>query len=297
MTPDDFPGVDSPSDAPANETTHSSSTQGRLILMPNALDLGAAEVPLTDVLAGGVIATAAGLLHWVVEDARSARAFLNRVNKVTPLAQTLQATLISELPRVPKGPQRVIPGKPAAKGAPRGSAGAAKPDVATASPWELLLTPVFSGHDIGLLSEAGLPGVADPGALLVAAAHGLGIPVVALSGPSSITLAIAASGLNGQSFVFHGYLQTEVNPRRARLRELEATSKRLQQTQVFIETPYRNAVMLAAALEVLQPTTRLAISCGLTLPDGWSICRTAEEWKAAKIELPDRVPAVFSLLG
>ena len=258
---------------------------GRLLLMPNALDLGAAEVPLTDVLAGGVITAASKLLHWVVEDARSARAFLNRVNKIAPLAQPLQQTLICELPRAPKGAQREIPGKPA------------RPDVAKASPWELLLAPALAGADIGLLSEAGLPGVADPGALLVAAAHDLGIPVVALSGPSSITLAIAASGLNGQSFVFHGYLQTDVNPRRARLRELEATSRRLNQTQVFIETPYRNAVMLEACLEVLQPATRLAISCGLTLPDGWSICRTAAQWKAAKIELPDRVPAVFSLLG
>ncbi|MCK9688327.1 SAM-dependent methyltransferase [Scleromatobacter humisilvae] len=258
---------------------------GRLLLMPNALDLGAQEVPLTDVLAGGVIAQASRLLHWVVEDARSARAFLNRVNKVAPLAQPLQQTLISELPRAPKGAQRTVPGKPP------------KLEVAKASAWELLLAPALAGADIGLLSEAGLPGVADPGALLVAAAHELGIPVVALSGPSSITLAIAASGLNGQSFVFHGYLQTDVNPRRARLRELEATSKRLQQTQVFIETPYRNAVMLEAALEVLQPTTRLAISCGLTLPDGWSLCRTAAQWKAAKVELPDRVPAVFSLLG
>lgn len=258
---------------------------GRLLLMPNALDLGAAEVPLTDVLPGGVITAASRLLHWVVEDARSARAFLNRVNKIAPLAQPLQQTLISELPRAPKGAQRTIPGKPP------------KPEVAKASAWELLLAPALAGADIGLLSEAGLPGVADPGALLVAAAHELGIPVVALSGPSSITLAIAASGLNGQSFVFHGYLQTDVNPRRARLRELEATSKRLQQTQVFIETPYRNAVMLEAALEVLQPTTRLAISCGLTLPDGWSLCKTAAQWKAAKVELPDRVPAVFSLLG
>jgi len=269
---------------------------GRLLLMPNALDLGAAEVPLTDVLAGGVITAASQLLHWVVEDARSARAFLNRVNKIAPLAQPLQETLIAELPRAPKGPQRVLPGKPA-KGAPRPGAAAARPDVATASPWELLLTPAVEGHDIGLLSEAGLPGVADPGALLVAAAHDLGIPVIALSGPSSITLAIAASGLNGQSFVFHGYLQTDVNPRRARLRELEATSRRLQQTQVFIETPYRNAVMLEACLEVLEPTTRLAISCGLTLPDGWSMCRTAQAWKAAQVALPDRVPAVFSLLG
>ena len=269
---------------------------GRLILMPTALDQGAAEVPLTDVLAGGVIATAARLLHWVVEDARSARAFLNRVNKITPLAQPLQETLIDELPRTPKGPQRVMPGKPAAKAA-AGGAGGAKPVVASASPWELLLTPALSGADIGLLSEAGLPGVADPGALLVAAAHDLGIPVVALSGPSSITLAIAASGLNGQSFVFHGYLQTDVNPRRARLRELEATSRRLQQTQVFIETPYRNAVMLAAALEVLQPETRLAISCGLTLADGWSLCKSVEEWQRAAVKLPDRVPTVFSLLG
>ena len=258
---------------------------GRLLLMPNALDLGAEEVPLTDVLAGGVITQASKLLHWVVEDARSARAFLNRVNKIAPLAQALQQTLIAELPRAPKGPQRAMPGKPP------------RPEVAKASPWELLLAPALAGVDIGLLSEAGLPGVADPGALLVAAAHDLGIPVVALSGPSSITLAIAASGLNGQSFVFHGYLQTDINPRRARLRELEATSKRLQQTQVFIETPYRNAVMLEAALEVLQPTTRLAISCGLTLPDGWSMCRTVAQWKAAQVALPDRVPAVFSLLG
>ena len=265
---------------------------GRLLLMPNALDLGAAEVPLDDVLAGGVIAQASRLLHWVVEDSRSARAFLNRVNRIAPLAQPLQQTLIEELPRTPKGPQRVIPGKPA-KNAPA----PARPEVARASAWELLLNPALEGHDIGLLSEAGLPGVADPGALLVAAAHDLGIAVVALSGPSSITLAIADSGLNGQSFVFHGYLQSEANPRRARLRELEATSKRLQQTQVFIETPYRNSVMLETALEVLQPTTRLAISCGLTLPDGWSLCKTAAEWKAAKIELPDRVPAVFSVLG
>jgi 16S rRNA (cytidine1402-2'-O)-methyltransferase len=264
---------------------------GRLLLMPNTLDLGAEEVPLSDVLAGGVITQASRLLHWVVEDARSARAFLNRVNKITPLAQPLQQTLIAELPRAPKGPQRVLPGRAPKGGAP------ARPDVATASPWERLLLPATTGADIGLLSEAGLPGVADPGALLVAAAHDLGIPVIALSGPSSITLAIAASGLNGQSFVFHGYLQTDVNPRRARLRELEATSKRLQQTQVFIETPYRNAVMLEACLEVLLPATRLAISCGLTLPDGWSRCRTAAQWKADKIELPDRVPAVFSLMG
>jgi len=260
----------------------------RLLLMPNALDLGTEVVPLDEVLAAGVIAAAARLGHWVVEDARSARAFLNRVNRLVPLAQPLQATRIAELPRPQKGGLRA---GPAAGPGARGAAGA------TPSPWEALLAPALEGHDIGLLSEAGLPGVADPGAQLVAAAHALRIPVVALSGPSSITLAIAASGLNGQSFVFLGYLETAAGARRARLRELEGASRRLQQTQVFIETPYRNAVMLEAALEVLAPNTRLAISCGLTLPDGWSLCKTAAQWKAAKVELPDRVPAVFSLLG
>lgn len=253
---------------------------GRLLLMPNALDLGTELVPLTDVLAGGVIAEAAKLGHWVVEDARSARAFLNRVNKIAPLARPLQQTAIAELPRPPKGGGR----EPA-------------PRPGTASPWHALLAPALEGHDIGLLSEAGLPGVADPGALLVAAAHELGLVVVPLSGPSSITLAIAASGLNGQSFVFHGYLPAEAGARRTRLRELEAASRKLNQTQVFIETPYRNQAMLESALEALAPATRLAIACGLTLPQGWTASRSAAQWKAAKAELPDRVPAVFSLLA
>jgi 16S rRNA (cytidine1402-2'-O)-methyltransferase len=258
------------------------AARGRLLLMPNTLDLGAAEVPLTDVLAAGVIARAARLGHWVVEDARSARAFLNRVNQVAPLAQALQQTAIAELPRPPKGGHRAAPA----------AGGRGEP-----SPWERLLAPALAGHDIGLLSEAGLPGVADPGALVVAAAHRLGIAVVALSGPSSITLALAASGLNGQSFVFHGYLPTEAGPRRARLRELEAASRKLQQTQVFIETPYRNAALLDAALDALAPTTRLAIGCGLTLAEGWAATRTVADWRAARVALPDRVPAVFSLLG
>jgi 16S rRNA (cytidine1402-2'-O)-methyltransferase len=256
------------------------AARGRLLLMPNALDLGTDEVPLTDVLAAGVIAQAARLAHWAVEDARSARAFLNRVNRISPLAQPLQQTAIAELPRPAKGGHR----PPSA-------------DRGDASPWAELLAPALAGHDLGLLSEAGLPGVADPGALLVAAAHRAGVPVVALSGPSSITLAIAASGLNGQSFAFHGYLPADAVPRRARLRELEAASRKLAQTQVFIETPYRNGAMLAAALDALAPATRLAISCGLTLAEGWSATRTVAGWKDAGIELPSRVPAVFGLLG
>jgi len=253
---------------------------GRLLLMPNALDLGTEAVPLSDVLPAGVIAAASRLAHWAVEDARSARAFLNRVNKLAPLAQPLQQTQITELPRPLKG------------GHARDTGGR-EADAA----WERLLDPALAGHDLGLLSEAGLPGVADPGARLVALAHARGVPVVVLSGPSSVTLAIAASGLNGQSFAFHGYLPAEAGARRTRLRELEAQSRKLAQTQVFIETPYRNQAMLDGALEALAPATRLAVSCGLTLPDGWSACRSAAQWKAARVTLPDRLPAVFSLLA
>jgi 16S rRNA (cytidine1402-2'-O)-methyltransferase len=250
---------------------------GRLLLMPNTLDLGAPAVALDEVLAHGVIAQAARLQHWVVEDARSARAFLQRVNRIVPLAQPLQALDIVELPRPQKG------GRGASGPGPR-NAGE-------------LIAPALAGGDVGLLSEAGLPGVADPGAVVVAAAHAAGVAVVALSGPSSITLAVAASGLNGQSFAFLGYLPAEAQGRRTSLREIEATSRRLTQTQVFIETPYRNGVLFEAALECLQASTRLAVSCGLTLPGGWSRCRTVAAWRADRPALPDRVPAVFCLLA
>jgi 16S rRNA (cytidine1402-2'-O)-methyltransferase len=253
-------------------------TPGRLLLVPNALDLGADAVPLEDVLPRGVIALAARLRHWAVEDARSARAFLQRVNRHVPLTQPLQTLDIVELPRPAKG------GRPAAP--------QTGPEIGAR-----LLAPALGGEDLGLLSEAGLPGVADPGATVVAAAHAAGVPVVALSGPSSITLAIAASGLNGQSFVFLGYLPADAAARRSRLREIEAASRRLAQTQVFIETPYRNGALFESALESLQGTTRLAVGCGLTLPEGWSRCRTVAQWKADRPVLPDRVPAVFCLLA
>lgn len=248
---------------------------GRLLLVPNALDLGLEAVPLADVLAAGVIAQAAALRHWVVEDARSARAFLNRVHRIVPLAAPLQLLDIVELPRPRKGP------------------GAPPPDDAVPR----LLAPTRAGEDLGLLSEAGLPGVADPGAALVGAAHDAGLEVVALSGPSALTLALAASGLNGQSFVFLGYLPVDGAARRTRLREIESASRRLAQTQVFIETPYRNAALMQSALETLEPQTRLGVSCGLTLPGGWSRTRTVAAWRSGPVDLPDRTPAVFSLLA
>ena len=248
---------------------------GKLLLMPNALDLGAEPGDLREVLPLPVIEKAAQLAHWVVEDARSARAFLKRVAAFVPLTQPLQAIDIRDLPKPRKGSLDVVP----------------------QAQWQALLQPALAGHDIGLLSEAGLPAVADPGAALVQAAHEMGVRVLPLAGASSILLALAASGLNGQSFAFVGYLPQEAAARAARLRELEALSRRQQQTQLMIETPYRNAVLLAALLVVLSPTTRLSVSCGLTLPQGWTRTDSVAVWRARPSDMPDRLPAVFALLA
>ena len=155
-----------------------------------------------------------------------------------------------ELPRAPKGKGHAV----------------ATPDLRS------LLIP-RQGQDIGLLSEAGLPAVADPGAAVIEAAHGQGLTVVPLSGPNSLLLALAASGLNGQNFAFVGYLPIDDAERASRIRELEALSRRIGQTQLMIETPYRNAALLQALLHHLHGQTKLSISCGLTLDGGWS--RTA----------------------
>jgi 16S rRNA (cytidine1402-2'-O)-methyltransferase len=163
--------------------------------------------------------------------------------------------------------------------------------------WQDLLQPALQGHDLGLLSEAGLPAVADPGAALVRAAHAAGVPVLALPGPSSLLLALAASGLNGQSFAFVGYLPQDAAPRAARLKELEALSRRNSQTQLVIETPYRNAALLLAMVQTLAPGTELAVSCGLTLPGGWSRTDRVTAWRERPAQMPDRWPAVFGLLA
>jgi len=249
---------------------------GRLLLVPNALDLGAeAAVDIQQVLALGVLQCAAGLGHWLAEDARSARAFLKRVHAVVPLRQSLQTIDIRELPRPPKG------------------AGAVLPDDRV---WCELLAPARDGQDIGLISEAGLPAVADPGATVVAAAHGLGITVLPLPGASSLLLALAASGLNGQSFAFVGYLPQDAVSRGVRLKELQALSRRIGQTQLLIETPYRNATLLKALLDTLGDETRLSVSCGLSLPSGWTRTDRIATWRQRPLQMPDRVPAVFAFL-
>ncbi len=252
------------------------NSAGRLLLVPNTLDLGAEATDIQDLLPLGVLRQAAALQHWAVEDARSARAFLKRVHAVVPLAQVLQAIDIRELPRPRKGSAAPVP----------------------AADWAALLAPALAGQDVGLLSEAGLPAVADPGAALVQAAHDGGVPVVPLAGASSLLLALAASGLNGQSFAFVGYLPQEAMARTSRLRELEALSRRWQQTQIVIETPYRNAALLAGMLAALQPVTRLSVSSGLTGPSAWTHTATVAQWRAGSApNLSDREPAVFSLLA
>ena len=250
--------------------------RGELVLVPNTLDFGApGPVPdLQDVLPLGVIRRAAALQHWVAENAKTTRGFLKRVDAVVPLALPLQALAIVELPRPQKGARN-----------------AAAPNL------EALLAPALQGHDIGLISEAGLPAVADPGAALVQAAHSAGVTVVALPGPSSLLLALAASGLNGQSFAFVGYLPVDANQRGARIRELEALSRRSGQTQLMIETPYRNEAFLAALLAHLQTSTRVSVSCGLTLSSAFTRTDTVERWKAIPASLPADVPVVFSLLA
>ena len=254
-----------------------SARPGRLVLVPNTLDLGTeTEVDLAQVLPQAVITRAAALGHWVCENAKTTRALLKRVHQLVPLASPLQQIQITELPRPPKGG-----GKPAAA-----------PDLRP------LLAPALAGHDVGLLSEAGLPAVADPGAALVQAAHALGLVVEPMSGPSSLLLALAASGLNGQSFAFVGYLPVEPAARGARIRELDTLSRRLGQTQIAIETPYRNDALLGALLQHLQPATQLAVACGLTLPGERCETRSAAQWRASPgPALGGRLPAVFSWLA
>jgi len=251
---------------------------GKLYLVPAPLDFGCATAtPLTEVLPQGTLAVAARLQHWVCENARSARAYLKRVNELQPLSQPIQTLQIQELPReVHK----------------KGDHGGQHNAIFDARP---LLAPALAGHDVGLLSEAGMPAVADPGSSVVRAAHELGIEVVPLVGPVSLLLALAASGLSGQNFAFVGYLPQDASARVTRIRELEALALRGGQTQIFIETPYRNAALLEALLKTLQHNTRLAVASGLTLATARIRSDSVKRWKQ-QAALPDGdTPAVYAI--
>jgi 16S rRNA (cytidine1402-2'-O)-methyltransferase len=204
------------------------------------------------------------LRHFVVENAKSARAELKRIGHPLPLRELA----IEQLPE-----------KPAAA------------DI------ERLLAPLLGGHDLGLMSEAGCPGVADPGATLVRRAHELGGTVRPLVGPSSLLLALMASGLEGQRFAFHGYLPAREPERSRRIGELEQESKRQSQTQLFIETPYRNGAMFDTLLAACRPQTLLCVATDLTLPTEAVATRRVADWRKAPRPDLDKRPTVFLLLS
>ncbi|MDO8719905.1 MAG: SAM-dependent methyltransferase [Polaromonas sp.] len=252
----------------------SSTTKGKLYLVPAPLDFGCdVDAPLQDVMPLGTLQIAARLSCWICENAKSTRAYLKRINEIEPLANPVQMLQIQELPReVHK------------KGDHTGNFDA-RP----------LLLAAMEGRDIGLVSEAGMPAIADPGSSVVRAAHDLGLQVMPLTGPMSLMLALAASGLNGQNFAFVGYLPQDAGGRSQRIRELESLALKTGQTQLFIETPYRNAALLQALLQTLQGNTRLALGCGLTMEKGVSRSAQVSNWKRDKPVLPLDLPTVFCI--
>ena len=256
-----------------------SPTLGTLYLVPNTLGDDSRIEQLPWVLPHETLLQAAKLQHWIVEDAKTARAFLKAVEGITPLACSIQEMQMSEW-------------RGAARNAKYGD---------SIKPADLL-KPLIAGHDVGLMSEAGVPGVADPGAELVLATHKLGAIVKPLVGPSSILLGLMASGLNGQQFAFQGYLPHDGQERTIRLKQLEIESRKLQQTQIWIETPYRNVAMLMACLNCLAPQSLLCLGMDLSLKSEIITTLSITEWRkrypneAACIGLHNR-PAVFLLLA
>lgn len=247
---------------------------GTLYLVPAPLDFGCdSATPLNHVLPDGTLEIAARLQHWVCENAKSTRAYLKRIGEIQPLCVPVQAMQLQELPReVHK------------KGDHHGGFDA-----------QYLLQPALQGLDMGLVSEAGMPAVADPGSSVVRAAHTLGVPVVPLVGPVSLLLALAASGLNGQNFAFVGYLPSTPAERTHRIRELESLALKTGQTQLFIETPYRNAALLQALLQSLQHNTRLATASGLTLARATCHSDVVKSWKHRPWTLDNATPTVFAI--
>lgn len=247
---------------------------GTLYLVPAPLDFGChQQAPLDHVMPDRTLVVAATLTHWVCENAKSTRAYLKRIAEIYPLACTLQEMKLQELPReIHK------------KGDHQGQFDA-----------RYLLAPALLGHAVGLVSEAGMPAVADPGTSVVRAAHELGLLVMPLVGPVSVLLALAASGLNGQNFAFVGYVPSAPADRAKRLQELEALALRTGQTQLFIETPYRNTALLQTLLQTLQHNTRLATSSGLTLERYQGHSDLVKNWHHQPWTLDNTIPTVFAI--
>lgn len=216
---------------------------GTLYLIPCTLG----DTPAEQVLPAHVIAVARHLDHYIVEEPKTARRFLSALKHERPIQELHFTTLNEHTP---------------------------------ASELDALLTPLLAGNDAGIISEAGCPGIADPGAELVNLAHRKNIRVIPLVGPSSILLALMASGMNGQSFAFHGYLPVAEAERNKAIASLEAESARRRQTQIFIETPYRNGKLFDALLQQCRPNTQLCIAADITLESELIQTRNIAQWKA-----------------
>ena len=228
--------------------------KGRLFLIPSPLgDYDPAEV-----IPAGTLNVLKGLRTFVVEETRTARRYLSAAGLKGHISE-LEFHELNEhtAPSEVEG-----------------------------------LMELFDRGDVGLISEAGLPAVADPGAALVALCHRPGIAVLPLVGPSSLMLALMASGLDGQSFAFRGYLPAKTDERRAAIRRCEKDSAALRQSQIFIETPYRNDSLLADLLEQLSPATQLCVAADITLPDAFIRTRTVAAWRKDKPTIGKR-PCVF----
>jgi len=231
---------------------------GTVYLVPNLLGVA----PPESALPARTLGVARSLRHWRVETPKAARAFLKTLALDVPIG-SLDIEAI--------------------------------PESATAAACNALLAPARTGADVGVLSDAGCPGVADPGAALVAVAHAARLRVVPLVGPSALLLALMASGMNGQRFAFHGYLPVKPDARAAALRTLERDSRSEGRAQLFIETPYRNVVMLQALAATLAPSTEVCVAAGLTQAGETIERRTARAWRGADLARFDKRPAVFIL--
>jgi 16S rRNA (cytidine1402-2'-O)-methyltransferase len=231
---------------------------GTLFLVPNLLGV----VEPARVLPAHTLDVARGLTHWVVETPKAARAFLKTIGVAQPIASLHIEPL---------------------------------PEWADAARCHALLAPARAGGDVGLLSDAGCPGIADPGATLVAAAQASQLRVVPLVGPSAVLLALMAAGMNGQRFAFHGYLPVKPEARAHALARLEQMSRADDMTQLFIETPYRNAAMIEACARVLQPQTIVCVAADLTLDTETIERRAARAWRDVDAARFDKRPALFLL--
>jgi 16S rRNA (cytidine1402-2'-O)-methyltransferase len=231
------------------------TTNGSLYLIPTTLG----ETNPLEVLPFSIKKIIDDIDHYIVENEKSARGFIKSV-----LPGKSQPKLIISTLNKFTDPSEI-------------------PD---------LLDPCFEGFDVGVLSEAGCPGIADPGAEVVKFAHEKDIKVIPLVGPSSILLALMASGFNGQQFAFNGYLPIDKDKRRKEIKRLEKQSADFNQTQLFIETPYRNDAMLSDLANTLSPGTRICVACDLTLPTEMIKTKSAEDWKKIKVDLHKR-PTLF----